>query len=85
MTDGTPPTELGQYVLRLLRAYRNKTATVMKYEVIHAKQQIETTLSELQSAEEAIRPLLLRKFQQAEEQLIRGREPLLVLKDFLNQ
>jgi hypothetical protein len=85
MTEKTPPTELGRYVLRLLRAYRNKTATVLTYQAIHAKQGIESTGAELQIAQESIKPLVRQTFRQAEEELLAGREPLLVLKDFLDK
>lgn len=81
----TPPNELAEYVLKLLRLYRQNTEALMLHQVVALEQRVESTPSEIRTIRESLRPSLIQTFQKAEEELLSGREPLLVLRDFLGK
>lgn len=80
-----PPTELGQYVLRLVREFRDKATSVMILETVANRRQVLSSQAEVNMIRETLQPIIVSTFKQAESDLMDGKDPLTVLKEFFNK
>jgi hypothetical protein len=80
-----PPTELGQCLLKLFRAYRREMEELLVFQMVTDARNVKTSHVEFQGMRESVQPLLVRTFGKAEEELLAGKDPLATLKDFLKK
>ena len=85
MSQPTPPTELGQCVLELLRRYQTEWKASLTIEAMMRDGQTSVTGIGLRAIERENDLAVGPKFQQAEVELLQGTEPLKALRAFLSQ
>lgn len=80
-----PPTELGQCLLKLFRAFGIQMELAMVFQIVTDTQNVKASHAEMRVMRESVRPFLVQTFGKAEEELLAGKDPLAILKDFLEK